>query len=251
MLTQGSVFYGAYVHDYCNELCYGLLITARCDISQKKATSYSYLPLVSVESWFRLELPRILSSRISGSTYNNLITALENIGCSERVYNTYGIEKISQAYNDSNTKSKQLDKFRIALEKFELSKELNSNSISKERIKYITSVFKTETEKIISEVISQKLSGYYFVDDVSNDGPYIVKLRDVYHLSPNIALDLKKGIKIPEVQYPKEDDKSYTIGEINSPYIEHILQNFSSIFTRIGIDDPDKKLINKILEVQI
>ncbi|ENB2049777.1 hypothetical protein D2H34_001181 [Vibrio fluvialis] len=250
-LTQGSVFYGAFVEDYSEELNYGLIITARCDISQKKAPIYSYLPLISVDNWMVGEFTSILYNKANKSIYKNLVTAFELIGGSELLLKTYSFEKILDNFSNAGKQS-QRDSFLNKLNDYRETQRLLNKGLHTEDVKQIVCSSKTLSslgESIIGDLISQNLLGYYFIDDVTGDGPHILKMRDVYNLKSEYAESLRTGISLPSVKYPELDNEqvSFTIGVIKSPYIEHILQKFSNVFARIGIDDPDKRMVKEII----
>lgn len=249
-LTQGSVFYGAFVEDYSDSLNYGLVITARCDISQNKAPIYSYLPLVSLDNWLVKEFPSLLYSRINKNINSNLVSAFINIGGSELLLETYGLDKLKETFKDSGSQ-KQRTTFNEKIEDVNKLNYLLSSNVEVNKMRALmksSKVFNSASEGILNELISQNLLGYYFVDDITSDGPHVIKLRDVYHLKSDYATNLRKGVHLTNVNYLKDNDKkSFTVGEIKSPYIEHILQKFSNIFTRIGIDDPDKNMIIDII----
>ncbi len=249
-LTQGSVFYGALVEDYNDKINYGLIITARCDISQNKAPVYSYLPLVSFDNWLVQEFPLLLHNKIKKSVYNSLVSAFINIGGSELLLDTYDLEKLKDSFSDAGS-NKQRTSFHNKIEDFYKLNNLLSGDIGVNEIKsLITSskIFSSACESILDDLISQNLLGYYFVDDITNDGPHVIKLRDVYHLKSDYAVNLRNGINLKNVNYLNDNEKlSFTVGKIKSPYIEHILQKFSNVFTRIGIDDPDKNMIKDMI----
>lgn len=244
-LTQGSVFWGAYVEGYPNWENHGLIITARCDISQNKAYVYSYLPIVSFDSWLCTEFPKILYKKINKNLYTNLVSAFTSIGGSELLLKTYPLDIIITKFSNEG-KNKQRENFHKKIQEYRLLDTLKNEEISITEIKKIISSFDKDTESILNDLISQNLQNYYFLDDISQSGPHIVKLRDVYHIKSQHATRLKSGIKLPNITL-KNYDMSYIIGEIRSPYIEHILQKFSSLFIRIGIDDPDKSIISELV----
>jgi len=41
-------------------------------------------------------------------------------------------------------------------------------------------------------------------------------------------------------------DFAMPIGEIVSPYVEHLLQTFSHLFGRIGLPDPDRAKVDEL-----
>lgn len=51
-IDQGTVIYGIRSSKYPTVPCYGVIITARCDIAQKKVPKYYYLVAVDASEWF-------------------------------------------------------------------------------------------------------------------------------------------------------------------------------------------------------
>lgn len=54
-IDQGTVVYGIRSKKYPTVACYGIIITARCDIAQKKVPKYYYLVAVDAVSWLKSE----------------------------------------------------------------------------------------------------------------------------------------------------------------------------------------------------
>lgn len=52
-IDQGTVIYGIRSNKYPECACYGVIITARCDIAQRKVPKYYYLVAVDAELWLR------------------------------------------------------------------------------------------------------------------------------------------------------------------------------------------------------
>lgn len=51
-IDQGTIIYGIHSTKYPSVPCYGVIITARCDIAQCKVPKYYYLVAVDAASWF-------------------------------------------------------------------------------------------------------------------------------------------------------------------------------------------------------
>lgn len=246
-LTQGSVFIKAYSESYPKAMNYGIIVTARCDISQKKAKINTYLPVVPISSWMDFDFLEILNKRCRGQVENAFKSQFEAIGGSMLVFKTYGVEKIKSHFFDPPLSAKQ-KRALDTLEKIELLDAVSFLESREVSAKKYLEKFPKESESILKELVSQNLSGYYFIDDVCGDGPHIVLLRETYHLSQEDALSLRVGCKINNLNINYEDgDFSYTIGVVRSPYLEHIMQKFSELFTRIGIDDPEPDAAKNLL----
>ena len=249
-LTQGSVFYGAYVEDYSQCVNYGLIITARCDISQEKAPIYSYLPLISFNNWLLGEFTKILYNKVKKGVYKNLVSAFVNIGGSELLLKTYDLDLLVNNFANEG-KAKSRENFNSKVVEYKNINRLLEDDIEMSEVKSIlnsSKLLQSESNKIIDDLISQNLMGFYFIDDVTNDGAHVLKLRDVYHINSTYAIKLKSGVSLPNVNYLEDEEKiSFTVGKVKSPYIEHIMQKFTNLFARIGIDDPDKSIIKELI----
>ena len=239
-LNQGAVFIGAYAEDYAESVNYGLVITARCDIAQDKAKKYSYMPLVSLVDWMKFDFVELLIKRVTKAAQNSVVSTLKSIGGSELLLKTYPLAKIQENYKEQGS-AKQRKSFTNACRKLELLDSVNDLPVSDEMLNQLIASFESDAKAIIQQLIAQNLTGYYFVDDVLEGGACIALLREIHHLKRDTALALRTGIRIDDgsVNYPDDSDLSYTIGTIKSPYIEHVMQKFSELFIRIGIDDPD------------
>ena len=54
-IDQGTIIYGLRSSKYPTVPCYGVIITARCDIAQKKVPKYYFLVAVDASQWFCTE----------------------------------------------------------------------------------------------------------------------------------------------------------------------------------------------------
>ena len=57
-ITQGTIFNGAKSRRYpgCHSV-FGIVISPRCDIEQKKVPLYYYLPAIKMEDWMNMDFP--------------------------------------------------------------------------------------------------------------------------------------------------------------------------------------------------
>ena len=51
-IDQGTIIYGIQSAKYPTIPCYGVIITARCDIAQRKVPKYYFLIAVDASDWF-------------------------------------------------------------------------------------------------------------------------------------------------------------------------------------------------------
>lgn len=109
-----------------------------------------------------------------------------------------------------------------------------------------------------SQLLSGKIQDFHFIDNVEapygtdaknpSDG-FVVSFRDIRAISRGGALEILKGINSEKLNHLSENDFSlhqlyasdevviYPTGELSSPYIEQLMQNFSLVFSRIGTKD--------------
>lgn len=80
-IDQGTVIYGIRSRKYPDCACYGIIITARCDIAQRKVPKYYYLVAADADSWLKsahgYEL--VYGSTIKGKR-NNVIQKAREVG---------------------------------------------------------------------------------------------------------------------------------------------------------------------------
>ena len=75
-LTQGTVITSIRSQKYKNQSCYGIIISARCDIANNKISKIYYLEAVSLEDWVVSETG---FKMITKSTLGNINSQIESI----------------------------------------------------------------------------------------------------------------------------------------------------------------------------
>ncbi|WP_241843990.1 hypothetical protein [Klebsiella pneumoniae] len=80
LLTQGTIFNCAYNSSYPDDETLGLIITARCDISNKdKVSFYNYIPAIPFNIWKEKELLPVLKKKIYKDLRSKYLTLLRGI----------------------------------------------------------------------------------------------------------------------------------------------------------------------------
>lgn len=244
-LTQGSIFNNALCEEYTN--CYGLVISARCDLAHCKLEKFSYIPIVSIEDWICKDGFYIAKNRMKSEYLSTISNYLESMGKTKDMMNYISLEVIrdkvlSDSKKDKKAKNK-IDKV-IALDSHGKYEDL---TIEKEDIDKLL-------KKIINELVKYSLTGYYFIEKVDNkEGYYVALLRELRFIPSNIVYKLSKGF-IPTrkeeglgILFEKEVE-TFLCCKLNSPFIEHLMQLFLLQYARIGIDD-FKEVTNVFQEV--
>ena len=150
----------------------------------------------------------------------------------------------------------------------------NDKGIQKQRAFYEEAIFaenlgpyrwkeipESISKKVTAEgalLLSGKIQDFHFIDNVDapygtdepeTSGGFVVSFRDIRAISRAGAFEVLKGIDVARLKNLSENDFSllnlyasdeisiYPTGELSSPYIEQLLQNFSLVFGRIGTKD--------------
>lgn len=251
-ISQGSLFNFAYSEEYEDHEILGLIITARCDISNDKVKKYSYLPVIPFCVWRENELMPILKRRKLKSIANGIQDQLSNAGYSRNTLAIYGVERLLKVLSREGIKPKLLDSITKAIRLHQL---LDSSASYLEMFKS----FEVDIKTIVKEIVDNRSLEYHFLDHVPGYGPCVVNLREVNHLDRFAVEQITKGIEfnalsdqqkivLRSVNTKFTDGISSSIGIVQSPYIELVMQRFADLFLRIGVLDPKEDLHVRVCE---
>lgn len=257
-MTQGSIINGCVSDAFSGEEVFGLIITPRCDVGHEgKVDSVHYLPVVPFERWFEtIAKPKIKeiwkktiysqlndqfkSAKIgddvmgAGFTYNDLLKI-----CSEKVKKESSKQKIMSLLNSYF--SKEEEDFNYYLLDWD----------GKDKKKH-------ELIKYLAKLEGNTIAPFYLLEawpDYGQEKHLVVILREVHRIQFSTAMNIKAGasesilagldLKYNDL-YMRNDPKNFfwVQAEINSPFIEHIMQAFIYNFSRIGVDDRPEKTID-------
>jgi hypothetical protein len=272
-LTQGTIFSCAYSENYKNKKVYGIIITAKCDVAQCKAKVYNYIPVISINDWLINDCFMIFKDRECKNIFNAQKNILKEYSISQSVLETKTSDEIINhlliPLIDKNPKEKKkigdkINQFRIIAERSAQIVQAASQECDKERLALLKSSKSSKClNGIIDELASNRLAGYYLLkemQDIDDEiGDYVVLLREIYHISDVVANKIKKGMDINEWNaisdisssrpncpfFRDEEDYCMPVSKLKSPWIEHLMQSFTMLFARIGVDDVDYEMVRK------
>lgn len=265
--TQGTVFSCAYGENYKDEPVYGLVITARCDAAQEKVPVFNYVPLVPLSSWILAEGAALMLDRIEADCLNTIRNHLKAAKLSDSLLKSHSPNEIYDAHfqkheNEKSRKS-QCDKFREAAQQFNETRELHGCRMDTLRLKRHLVPHQGKVDAVLKELSGHRLAGYYLLRELKSleeddCGDYVALLREVHHIPSSVAKQIAKGISAedwgasgctltPCPKFCLKDDISLPVGKLKSPWIEHLMQNFAMLFSRIGVKDNDFEDIKKSL----
>lgn len=139
-------------------------------------------------------------------------------------------------------------------------KQLSDVEKYEEGKKYFSKLVETyggPKKELFKEIAANKNLNYYLLEGV--DDFWLIRMRELNRLTPSVLFRLQNGIdsKLTDQELSENDICQYEgelflpLYEIQSPYIEHIMQHFLSSFNRIGIEDMHKDVINDFLNSNI
>lgn len=263
--TQGTIFSCAHSESYPATPVYGLVITARCDAAQRKVPIYSFIPVVSLKNWIYRDGAEIILTRQLANLRNSQTETLEALEVSPSVLRTMParqvIEKLLRPIAASDRKSaNRVEKFITSQDQIEdIQNALDT--CESDALREVLSKATKVASQVVKELAGNRLLGFYLLRDmptVYGEKPehFVALLREVHHISNALAERIIQGITsddwrenpILEVKCPKfvlDEDYSAPVARLRSPWIEHLMQTWALLFTRIGVEDADLPSIER------
>ncbi|WP_313560873.1 hypothetical protein [Diaphorobacter nitroreducens] len=269
LLTQGTIFSCGFAENYAGTRVHGLILTARCDAAQKKVPIYSFIPVVSLTDWLLKDGGEIALQRCIDAYENSIEEIFKSQEISPSVLRTteYSIirEKLLlpmlSGRRISKEKLEKIDKYFSIV--FECKNAISSKA--DDLVKKALPHAKKQIESILKELAGNKLIGHYLLKDMptERESPRdsVALLREIHHMPSHLSERILEGIDYRSwVDSPingaccpifiSDDDYCVAVTRLRSPRIEHLMQSWSLLFTRIGVDDIDaSKLQNSLIEI--
>lgn len=263
-LNQGVIFSCARAERYDKCPTYGLVITARCDIAQNKFPVLNYLPVVSLDDWLARDGFEILLARADSDIESKIHSSLENISISKSILNSQSPRQILEAIYQSENADKKIRNAEPKFAELVVKHETISRIIDPEK-EDVCSFYEQHSplaRTMLKELAQNRLTGYYFLQSISDDGEgtgFVALMREVSRLPRELARRIAAGLEPTDKCFTtnhawstyvsfEHEPFAMPIGEIPSPAIEHLLQSFSTLFGRIGLDDIEASYLAKIVE---
>ena len=297
-IDQGTIIYGIKSEKYPSVPCYGIIITARCDIAQKKVPKYYYLVAVDASDWFCSEhgYQQAYSEAIKQKEQNVCRIASELELDGKTLLSISSDESIMKILADKKDQvqgnrklEKKIDTLTEAIAQYyqTLQKGTDDN-----RRRLAIQSNSSPAIKCLKDIDAGKLHHYYFLpqDAYLNNGikskGLIVDLLEIGILSisdaDKMVSPFKPGIcyaslpQLPEIEDLKgcedptvinailtkfaeyirlkssfwlEDESDFVDIEetILSPWCEHLMQRFSNVFIRIGLENPSEQDFKNVI----
>lgn len=265
--TQGTIFSCAYAENYEGLSVYGLVITARCDAAQNKVPIYSFIPVVSLEDWIFRDGAEIVLQRLLSDCDNTKKNILSGMEVSDSLLRSKTGEEILTVILRPMVEKDQ--RKQVKIEKFseadELSKEIRKAlaGVDVELRRTLLRRAGKALDSIVKELAGNKLTGYYLLREMPTLNArklpdFVALLREVHHVPSVLAMRILRGIAKEEWKTPPSgasrspcfsdsDDYCAPVARLRSPWMEHLMQTWSLLFARIGVDDIDAAALRKSL----
>jgi len=263
--TQGTVFSCAYAEDYPLSPAYGLVITARCDAAQDKTPIFSYLPVISLRDWMLCDGSNIVMDRMRAACMGDLRKALKDASLSESLLETKTMDEIYQSHFKSREGEKawvnRCTKLQATIGTLARMQQLrHAPNLQEERRLHLvdnTSV----VDAVLKELSGNRLSGFYLLREMPSlngeQESFVALLREIHHIPTALTRMIVAGLpkeswaeRAEEQRCPRfvhTDDLAAPVAKLKSPWIEHVMQNFTMLFARIGVADNDFSAVKQSL----
>lgn len=258
-ITQGSIFNNALNEDFDGLNNLGLLISARCDMANNKSPKYSYLPVISLEKYVSFYTIKKLLREQKNEEIRKIESLLGNPALGKDIVKMYGLEQcVEKLITDNKNKSKA----DTSLEKIKFLSEAESKSWNQLSHTEKCIIPQKKIRQELKNIAENKIEGFYLIDNIVdyNDGakamgPHVVLLREIHHISAKVTDLIKNGYnhdenhtEVARYLMLEPNGMTYVLANLKSPYLELLMQKFSSLFTRIGVKDPSEETIEKFLK---
>jgi len=262
-LSQGTIFSCARAEDYPACAVRGLTITARCDVAHEKTRIFSYLPVVSLRDWWHMDGLSLLLDRAQREQMSSLRDTLKTAGHSDSILSVHSPRLVVDTLFPETNVGAQAKVRTRALAIVDAIEEIGSCQLpaTTDRLAKLCSTFSKLRRVLMDELLKGKLAGFYFLPMVEFDGPddgFVVLLREVRHLPRSVARAVGAGLVkpldesglaalTPHLSFAG-DDFAMPIGQLPSPLTEHVMQSFTILFSRIGLEDLPTVYLSEVWE---
>lgn len=268
VLRQGTLFAGATADNYEGCMVHGLIITAHCDLAQAKVPVINFVPVVRLRDWLCRDFANILLRRSRPQAIGRLKNQLKSAKQSPSILETQSVATVVSAFFDLDATKESVRKLaeqaNESRRQIELCDSLQGKPIlSSEELLELKSIGEPSYQAILQDCLQQKLTGYYFLatlDPNESHSGYIALLRQIYHMPFKLAEVIASGCDAQSIeQLFRDDPASYArldvsehtflmpVGQLVSPYLEHLMQAFALLYSRIGVPDLDNSYTSSLI----
>ena len=271
-ITQGSIITNLRSQKYKKTRCYGIVISARCDLAQSKIDCVHLISALPLSVWIETAIfQKALSSEIRtqlrkiekwAQSVEQDIDSLIELGPEKAILNI-------QASEESVLRIEAIEACTL----WDKYVKYQSNRVTiSEVASFLNDKGKSTRINMLKDLFAGRLNNYCFVphcayltNDKVCDG-LVTDFKDIISLSYKQIQDIQRGdydylriLGTPQLeelnqQFYLETSKDVVENkyEITSPWIERLMQNFAFSFIRVGVNTITKtegeKLSKQVLK---
>jgi len=258
-IDQGTIIKGVRSLKYPDVCCYAILVSASCDISNRKIDKIYYLTALKLKDWMTSSVGiNCILGNIMKNKKNVLVERLNNNGLDCESFLEFSKEDAYRVI-ESEVSHSEISKIKKCYDDY-IDNCININTVSGKLSLY--KKYKNEFISFMKRLEKGDLLHYYYLPKVyyieernTYDG-LIVDLQEIDYITLD-DMDMIKQKGIDYLSLDENDEKKMTslkecfyllsdcdyvecVGKVTSPRREHLLQRFSGSFVRIGIDMMDE-----------
>lgn len=260
-LTQGTIFTCAIAENYAACDVRGLIITARCDVTNRKAAIFSYIPIVKYHDWALKDGAEIVASRLSANSSGELRKLVKAAGLAESVLETISYDAIkahleTNQTKDGKTRSKRFSECWEKMRHAEAFLASHTPSEAKKMISENLGLY----HGLVKELVGNGVAEFHYLDEVEfgkEPSGHVALFREIRFVPSHVASKILDGIDNKEfavlerngaggMRFLTEDDYAMPIGLLRSPFIEFLMQRLMNLFGRIGVADLSQRRIDAL-----
>lgn len=265
-LTQGAIFSCALAEDYEGCSVHGLVITARCDITNDKAEVFNYVPVVEFDDWIAREGVRVVANRVARASMGELRNILQQLEFAPSILSTTAPREVLRVIFDAEDATSKVKGRRESFEKHCKRHEASTACLAltppSDLARELIAAEKVETSKVIKELCQNAVAEAYFlpcVEPGEDCAGYVALLREIRHVPRALAAGIASGMDASAYKalceadtrcgsriYIPEDGFSWPTGVVQSPFVEHLMQRLTLLFSRIGVTDVSDETVKRL-----
>lgn len=239
-VTQGAIFSNAIATKYTDNV-YGLIISARCDLEHEGNVEYVYyLPIVDMKQWYENDGKSYLLKREVERKKEKLERMCLKHEFPFEGFSEDQLRRMGNAIENEDEKQQYLS---AVTDYFRILEKQQGNQVyepTQERI-----------EKLLDNLRNNDLNKVILIESWEKKRQYkVILLQDLKRVKYTDAQKFGKGLYEKEIEHKHENDLNYSgnlscfyeiVKEFSSPFIEFVMQRFSQVFCRIGLEDMEKE----------
>ena len=265
-IEQGSIIFGLKSKKYPEQPCYGIVITASCDIANQKVEEIYYVTAVNVKDWLFSKLGHAL---VIKHKRQGLYDKIRQQVCSQQLDESllvnFTLDEVKKVIDETVANAKTRKDILSDINKY---LDLISNDTIEKR-KSDVQLYSRDCSKLLEQIGKGDHYRYVYLTEqaylanTKKDDGLIVDFQEINCLS----IEQMRQVVDGQIDYmvqkdhfdnlqklqlnfwlKNENDFAMVYSKISSPWREHLMQRFAHYFTRIGLDGAETQDYKKISE---